>query len=75
MKKIKLDASKLHLTKQKIAMLQKDEMKSIVGGAIAAVTSPTDQYCATSVGCLTGTCPPPASDRLCGGGCTSVSGW
>ncbi|BAU55614.1 class I lanthipeptide [Mucilaginibacter gotjawali] len=47
MKKLKLDTSKLKLSKTTISSLSEQEMKEVLGGS----TGITD-YCATSYGCV-----------------------
>ena len=73
MKKISLTDSKLKLNKEKITTLKKQQLQNFVGGS--ADESLEDAEAIRTSKKYPELCPPPKSDRLCGGPCGAPSGW
>jgi hypothetical protein len=67
MKKIKLDARKLQLKKEKISSLTNEQMGQVFGGQ--PKTTATLQNCCAPTTATGGYCPPPPTVGACTGTC------
>ncbi|AZA55195.1 class I lanthipeptide [Chryseobacterium sp. G0201] len=80
MKKITFSNKKVQLNKQKISVLHKEQMSKLAGGLVnpgegldPSLDPDTGINASKKYPEL---CPPPKSDRLCGGSCSpALSGW